>query len=78
MAGFGIVFQWFCVIQFFYVETRQLDNPLILRDTQIYIMMNEGELKGYYPRWNTASFMLKPNQPLSFEDIKFEWREENV
>ena len=50
-------------------------------DCQIYYQMtNEGELKGYYPRWNKLIFSLNPNDQYSFSDekLKFEWVEENA
>lgn len=48
-------------------------------DCQIhYQMTNEGELKGYYPRWNKLIFSLNPNDQYSFsyEKLKFEWIED--
>ena len=48
-----------------------------------YRMMNEGELKGVFPRWNKLTFTIDPNRVyISSEEVmerlKFEWGEENA
>ena len=53
---------------------------LVLENEEMYHSMNYGELKGRFQHWNSAAFIInKTNwQNLTFEDIKFEWKEENA
>ena len=61
--------------------TRVTDTyqaSLVVANEETYNLINEGELKGYFPRWNRAIAILKPDKDISFEDIQFEWVEENA
>lgn len=51
---------------------------LVLENEEMYHSMNYGELKGHFQHWNSAAFIInKTNwQNLTFEDIKFEWKED--
>ena len=56
-----------------YAKVRKVDSDFVMRDTEFYLMLNEGELKGRYPRWNVMRFTVNPkSEPI------FEWREENA
>ena len=61
-----------------YAKERDINSDLVAPDTNMYLMMNESELKGCYPRWNVASLIIKPSSRINFQDIKFEWVEENT
>ncbi len=61
--------------------TRVTDTyqaSLVVANEETYNLINEGELKGYFPRWNRAIAILTPDKDISFEDIKFEWIEGNA
>jgi hypothetical protein len=46
---------------------------------ETYYLMNEGELKALYPRWNVATIHIKYGVRFDFEKhIILEWREENA
>jgi hypothetical protein len=61
--------------------TRITDNyqaSLVSENEQMYHLMNDGELKNIFKRWNKATAIINPIKDVSFEDIKFEWQEENA
>ena len=59
---------------------KHTEGDVISEGMQNYQKTNEGELKGYYPRWNKLIFNLNPKDQYSFsyEKLKFEWVEENA
>lgn len=51
---------------------------LVSENEQMYHLMNDGELKNMFKRWNKATAIINPDKDISFEDIQFEWVEENA
>lgn len=53
---------------------------VVLENEKMYHLMNYGELKDRFQRWNKATFVINKDivvwNKLTFEDIKFEWIEE--
>lgn len=61
-----------------YAPQRNDNNIWKKKGESMYYLMNEGELKGRYPRWNVAHFTLGEKKPQWYEQgvITFEWHDE--